>query len=658
MTDSPSSPPPSGQRPSLSSELDDALADLDPSDVPTVFLVGLSGRAAGKLFKIRAGESLIGRSSHSFVCFDEKAVSHKHAQLKLDAMGCTIQDLESTNGTFLNDIRVTAPHMLHAGDVIRIGNNALGFLTDAEDEQQHTRAMARLTAPRLIGHTSAYPPPVGEFDRRSGAQIVPSSMSGPVVGQAPHALLPVVPEPEISALDNTLDKVEVVLRFVKSYRKVLLGGALLGLLAGAVVVGVRPPAATAEFEIYLRQDATPDPTRPQYESEFALQGREFFAFAERKFSDVDLILQTLRDVGEKATKARAAATAPQLAFTSVDRQGTFRGSFTAQDADFAEKFLAAHLQNFLEAEINKALAVHAGEVRLMQEELEKNEKELVEVEQKLRTFKEKHLHALPEHAMSQIQARGMLLGQRDSLMAAVTRYSGELNLARQQLSSEDAFVTSKVARSEPYTAALTEVKKKIAAAEAQGLAEGHPEIQKLRDEQRRLEGLKQEALFSQTTEIDRKSNPEQKRLHDRVGELTVALNASQKELEQVQGRLGEIEKISGKMPEVEADITQLARRQASAKQIHEHLHVELKAKELELQFERGSVAARYEIVEAPSAWQPTRLSMLVKWGGAGMAGGLVLGVLVALVHWLLKYARERKYNVAVPATSALARLKD
>ena len=647
--------PPDGRRLSLTEELDDALGDPVVEEVPVVFLVGLSGRLAGKLFKIRSGESLIGRSSRAFMCLDEKAVSHKHARLMLGPDGCHLDDLDSTNGTFLNDVKVSSPQLLRAGDVVSVGNNAFGFLTDAEDDQQHTRAMARLTAPRHtssaanLARLTSIPPP------STMGQIVPASpqVMPSLTTVAPSAgdLVAFPQEEQGNALDNALDKVELILGFAKRYWIVLVAGAVFGAGAGCAVGFLRPPGAIAEFEIYLRREATPDPTSQQREPSFALQGGEFFAFAERKFTDPTLVQGTLRHLHLPASMSDAAATAQNLAFSQVDRQGTFRGTFTNRDARFAEHLLTAHLQNFLEAEINKSLTVHASEVTLLRKEFEKNQNELRSVEEEMQKFKETHLQALPENAISQIQLKGALLAQRDQLLAAVTRYAAELKLAEHQLASEEAIVGTKVERSKPYETAIAQVRQQIAEAEAKGFAREHPELIKLRSEEQRLEALRSAAIGSETTDVDRQSNPEHKRLKDKVGELNVMLSASQQELQQVQGRLGEIEKISGKMPEVEADITRLSRDAAAAKDMHERLHMQLKSKELELQFERASVAARYEIMNAPHAFQPPRSAGMVRYTGMGLVGGFFLGIASALGHWLRKYARARRIRVTSPSSA-------
>src|SRR5690606_35474981 len=110
-------------------------------------------------------------------------------------------------------------------------------------------------------------------------------------------------------------------------------------------------------------------------------------------------------------------------------------------------------------------------------------------------------------------------------------------LAKRQLASEDAYVDSKVAASAPYEERLAQVKQEIAAARARGLADGHPELQQLRNEQKSLTQLRDNTLNAATTDYQRRSNLEQRRLANQVGELEVSVNAASQELGQVNARL-------------------------------------------------------------------------------------------------------------------------
>jgi pSer/pThr/pTyr-binding forkhead associated (FHA) protein len=86
------------------------------------------------------GEHLIGRPDpHNGVIpavdlsrYDKVGgVSRRHARIILRGQQFIIEDLGSSNGTFINDkIRLgpSAQHVLQSGDLVRLGNTALRFL--------------------------------------------------------------------------------------------------------------------------------------------------------------------------------------------------------------------------------------------------------------------------------------------------------------------------------------------------------------------------------------------------------------------------------------------------------------------------------------------------------------------------------------------------
>jgi general secretion pathway protein A len=85
---------------------------------------------------ITPGRFVIGRTSDNDMQIDSKFVSRHHAQLVTTPEGSVIEDLNSTNGVFLNGKRVRR-HRLSPGDVIKIGTHELVYsryeATPAED---------------------------------------------------------------------------------------------------------------------------------------------------------------------------------------------------------------------------------------------------------------------------------------------------------------------------------------------------------------------------------------------------------------------------------------------------------------------------------------------------------------------------------------------
>ncbi|MEM1030945.1 MAG: sigma 54-interacting transcriptional regulator [Myxococcota bacterium] len=90
----------------------------------------MGGRAAGKTFALRQDVATIGRAEGNDVVVDDVPVSGRHARLVRGLDRVTIEDLGSTNGTFIlrGDDRVVVPRggegvSLNAGDVVQLGED-------------------------------------------------------------------------------------------------------------------------------------------------------------------------------------------------------------------------------------------------------------------------------------------------------------------------------------------------------------------------------------------------------------------------------------------------------------------------------------------------------------------------------------------------------
>jgi pSer/pThr/pTyr-binding forkhead associated (FHA) protein len=70
----------------------------------------------------------LGRADENdLVLDDDEFASVKHARIEPRRDGVWLQDLESTNGTFVNGTKVTRPRKLSPGDVIRVGETDLRY---------------------------------------------------------------------------------------------------------------------------------------------------------------------------------------------------------------------------------------------------------------------------------------------------------------------------------------------------------------------------------------------------------------------------------------------------------------------------------------------------------------------------------------------------
>lgn len=97
-------------------------------------LVVLTGASPSEILPLE-GEELftIGRSAENQLRLFDNGVSREHCRIKLEGENFKIEDLNSHNGTFVNDVPVQELLLKH-GDRIRVGRTHLVFLTEEEQE--------------------------------------------------------------------------------------------------------------------------------------------------------------------------------------------------------------------------------------------------------------------------------------------------------------------------------------------------------------------------------------------------------------------------------------------------------------------------------------------------------------------------------------------
>ena len=77
----------------------------------------------------------------------DSEVSRAHALLELVGGAWTVEDRGSSNGTLVNTVRINRPHVLHDGDVVRIGRTQLVFHAGGDDDLRRTTPALDRVAP-------------------------------------------------------------------------------------------------------------------------------------------------------------------------------------------------------------------------------------------------------------------------------------------------------------------------------------------------------------------------------------------------------------------------------------------------------------------------------------------------------------------------------
>ena len=95
-------------------------------------LAAIAGKLKGAIFALNEESLVIGRETTANLCIADASVSRRHSKIEKKATGFIITDLESLNGTFINDVPVKS-RLLEHGDRVRIGDSQFVFLTHEGD---------------------------------------------------------------------------------------------------------------------------------------------------------------------------------------------------------------------------------------------------------------------------------------------------------------------------------------------------------------------------------------------------------------------------------------------------------------------------------------------------------------------------------------------
>jgi pSer/pThr/pTyr-binding forkhead associated (FHA) protein/NADPH-dependent 2,4-dienoyl-CoA reductase/sulfur reductase-like enzyme len=122
----------------------------------------------------------IGRGPKNDLVLHDPEVSGQHAQIQRDASGYLLEDLQSSNGTFLNGARLSAPARLAGGSLIKVGKTQLEFVIGPPKENLH---MTSVGLPEAPAPPSALPSdPVWGTLQVNGREI-PLRMLSPNIGR-------------------------------------------------------------------------------------------------------------------------------------------------------------------------------------------------------------------------------------------------------------------------------------------------------------------------------------------------------------------------------------------------------------------------------------------------------------------------------------------
>jgi signal transduction histidine kinase len=135
--------------------------------VPSLYVI--KGEDQGALFDVDEGTAALGRDASNAIRLHDTEVSRHHAEIHYDGNVCTVVDLESSNGTYVNGHRIDQKHPLTSSDRLQVGGTVMLFTDPAEKTPEDLSDKVDIVTRGLTGDGSRI---VRSMSQHEGSQLL------------------------------------------------------------------------------------------------------------------------------------------------------------------------------------------------------------------------------------------------------------------------------------------------------------------------------------------------------------------------------------------------------------------------------------------------------------------------------------------------------
>ena len=605
---------PPGSSVGLDAELDDAVE----SQGALAYVVLLGGQQAQRIFTVKRTSVLLGRGDDADIQLPDGSVSQHHARIARQGKSFDVTDLDSTNGTFIRGKRVTRS-ILRNADRITLGTVDLMFLLDRPTNAtiQIPDAFARI--------------PVANA---SPGALVPARI--PIINPQ-YSGVATEPEAEPTFAD-VVRKLVNAYQFLRARAVFITVFTMIGVAAGMTSLFVSPPgvSAVAEVKLLPHMNLTSSTAEERWQNidqdsptfvksaEYALTQREFVRTELLKFGEPDPSDARIRAV---TAKLKVEETGDHVF------RATYKDTVSARPAPL--QLLSSMVQDYVQGEVGKSLREMAAKVDFLRDQLKSVEKDLANIGAERAAFREANADRLPEDSQQTHSSRFDLETRRAELSGQVRQLQAELTAEQEQLRTNRPEAQRKFQRAETYRQSLTEINRKLSEAYSRGLGEAHPDVQQLKQEQKRLEALASDELQTSTPTLSRESDPNYQQGQSRIDKLQAQLSATRGNLSDTERSLGEVRNVVKNLPRIEQQLGDLNHRQETTQLLQADLFSKLKQAEIQLNLEKVSAESRYDFSPPRVERQRKSSTLLIRCGL-----GLLFGLFAAFVAIALQEGKR------------------
>ena len=440
-------------------------------------------------------------------------------------------------------------------------------------------------------------------------------------------------------MNGLYDEIKIAMYSVWARRWLALAVAWLVCILGWIAVSLQPPSYDSEARVFVKTQNISSSNKPgdaaeQFEKIQELSNTILsYENLQKVVRGTNLGLQVVTD------KEMDGAVDSLRSKTEVElKEDSFYDiSVTQSDPVLARDVVQKIIDIMQEENIAGDRNTIAEKIRFWDEEVEKNQKVLNDIEQKRIKFEQENLGLLPgSGSISQrVDDARNDLSQIDSQLISAQSALVALNA---QLASESPTINTPtfnpgVPGGGGASASLARARGTLAEARSRGLTDRHPDVVAL---QKQIEALRRQAEAEPTgsgSGVVRTANPAYTQLQSLRAERRATVSALQTRKSTLEAELSQLTSRQTLAPSVAAELDTINRELDSAKVQYENALAERRAVEFDDNVESKTDAVKFSIIDKPSLStipsapnRPLLLTIVLFFGiGAGIAIAFALG---------------------------------
>jgi uncharacterized protein involved in exopolysaccharide biosynthesis len=213
--------------------------------------------------------------------------------------------------------------------------------------------------------------------------------------------------------------------------------------------------------------------------------------------------------------------------------------------------------------------------------------------------------------------------------------------SKKKLKSQAPELQSRIELARPYEDSIAEVNQALAEARAAGKASQHPDVIKLKRQKASLEKQRDDVLKNGGSKIIKESNPLYEDRRDAKTDAEAELRIAQAQLGRLTNDMERAKKLVDALPRLQREYAELTRSYEATSAVRKRIFDNLETSRIQLDLERASAAARYDITTPPNVQPVSKVKTVVTRAGILGFLGFGFGVFLGLLRDLRRVVATR-----------------